>query len=298
MNNNTAATPEPLDAQVRRVYPTLSATERRLADVLLAQREALLGYSATELAQLAGASKATAARFFRRLGYADFNAFRAQLRAQVNPAPLHRLNTARAPKQGGGRLQAHTRQDIATLERLGTDIDAATLQQAVATLARARRLWIAGYRNAHAVAFYAQALLHQVRPQAQLLNESAGRETELLADVDARDAVLAVDLRRRTRRLPVLLRALRATGAQVVLLTDAPMSELEPEAQVVLRCPTHASQLFDSYVAPVSLVNFLASELAARASTATRERLARIEELHAALADLETATESERKKSR
>jgi len=289
---------EPVAAQVRRLYPTLSATERRLADVLLAQRDALLGYSATELAQLAGASKATAARFFRRLGYADFNAFRTQLRDQVNPAPLHRLPPARAAHGNGGRLQAHAQQDVATLERLGSAIDAAALQQALAALVRARRLWIAGYRNAHAVAFYAQALLHQVRPQVQLLNEAAGRDTELLADVDARDVVLAVDLRRRTRRLPTLLRAIRAAGAQVVLLTDATVSELERDALVVLRCPTHATQLFDSYVAPVSLVNFLASEMAARASAATRERLARIEDLHTALADLESLSESDRKKTR
>lgn len=290
---------EPLQAQVRRLYPALSATERRLADVVLAHREALLGYSATELAQLAGASKASAARFFRRLGYADFNAFRAQLRGEAgSAAPLHRMAPARAGRSAVGRLEAHAREDAATLGRLAGALDEAALRTAVSTLVRARRVWIGGWRNAHAVAHYAQGLLHQLRPGVALLNDAAGRETELLADADARDVVLVLDLRRRLRRLPPLLEALHAAGTPLLLLTDAAVSALEARAAAVLRCPTHATQVFDSYVAPISLVNFLASEIAARSAEATRARLARIEDLHLVLADLDTSPDTERKKAR
>lgn len=280
--------PEPLQAQVRRLYPALSATERRLADVVLAQRDALLGYSATELAALAGVSKASAARFFRRLGFADFQAFRGQLRAEAAVVPLHRLGRTRARPGWQAQLQAHAERDALCLQRLPAALDEATLARAVTLLAQARRVAVVGYRNAHTVAVYARALLHQVRPQVALLNDAAGRESELLADLAAADVVLAIDLRRRTTRLPVLLQALRGSGARLLLLSDAPVSALEPLADVVLRCPTHDGELFDAYVAPISLVNFLASAVAARSSTAVRARLARIEALHQALADLES----------
>lgn len=289
-----AAAAATLAGRLRALHATLPAAEQRLADAVLAHRDALLGYSATELAELAGVSKASAARFFRRLGFADFQAFRAAVRAEATAAvPLHRLDAAAgaaAGPRGGdlrGRLAAHAARDQQALQRLPALLDAAALDAALALLARARRVAVLGFRNAHAVAVYAQGLLHQLRPQVALLADAAGRETEVLADLGAADLLLAVDLRRRTTRLPALVRAARAAGTPVLLLTDAPVSPLEDPATVVLRCPTHDAQLFDAYVAPVSLVNFLAAALAARAPAATRARLARIEALHDALADLD-----------
>ncbi|MDE2605778.1 MAG: MurR/RpiR family transcriptional regulator [Burkholderiales bacterium] len=287
---------EPLEARIRARYPGFSAADRRLADAVLARRDALLGLSATELAQLADVSKASAARFFRRLGFVDFNAFRARVREEAsNQAPLHRMAQRRPSRNMLARLAQHARNDADCLGRLGAVVDGDALERAVALLAKGRRVWILGYRNAHTVASYAHALLHQVRTQVALLNDAAARESELLADLDQSDVVLAIDLRRRSARLPVLLAAVHDAGARLVLLTDARISGLEARADAVLRSPTHLAQLFDAYVAPISLVNFLASEVAARTDSAARKRLARIEKLHQELADLERDPGSDRK---
>ena len=53
------------------VHGELTRSERRPADLLLSDPDALLLHSAAELAQRAGVSKATTTRFFRRLGYAS-----------------------------------------------------------------------------------------------------------------------------------------------------------------------------------------------------------------------------------
>ena len=284
--------PPTLAAHLRALHPRLPVAERRLADAVLAHRDALLGYSATELAALAGVSKASAARFFRRLGFADFQAFRAAVRAEAAggaPRPLAADAAARAPKRDlHPRLVEHVGRDQQTLQRLPALVDAAALAAAVDLLARARRVQVLGFRNAQVVALYAHSLLHQLRPRVALLGDTGGREAEALADLGPGDLLLAVDLRRRLRRLPALARAARSTGAQLLLITDAPVSPLEADAAVVLRTPTHDAQVFDAYVAPISLVNFLAAALAARAPTTVRDRLARVETLHAALADLDT----------
>src|SRR5687768_16421839 len=85
---------------VRDHYEALSPSERRLADVIVQRGKELASYSATELSQLAGVSKATAARFFKRLGYEDFSRFRADVRARVSAeSPLFHLD--RATQSGG-----------------------------------------------------------------------------------------------------------------------------------------------------------------------------------------------------
>ncbi|HEY0202489.1 MAG TPA: MurR/RpiR family transcriptional regulator, partial [Burkholderiaceae bacterium] len=74
--------PDSLEARIRAQYGALSAADRKLADVLVARQKDVLSYSATELAGFAGVSKASAARFFRRLGYSDFTAFRQHMRTR------------------------------------------------------------------------------------------------------------------------------------------------------------------------------------------------------------------------
>lgn len=278
----------PLDDRIRRVYAELSATDRKLADVVLARQKDLLGYSATELAGLAGVSKASAARFFRRLGYAGFSEFRQHIRARMSQqSPLARIGQADPRQAALLQLQSHVQSDIARLAHLPEALTEEVLEQAIGLLLSARRVAVVGYRNGCMTAFYANALLSQLRADVYQLNEIAGREAELLAELNDKDLLLAVDFRRRTHRLPRIVAAARNAGAQVLLLTDARISALATQAAVVLYCPKETEQVFDSYVTAVSLINFLATSMAARNRKKARDRMTQIERAHAALADLE-----------
>src|SRR5512133_1308221 len=81
-----------IQESVLAVYESLPPGERKLADTVLARLANLASYSATELAADASVSKATAARFFRRIGYESFGHARLQARAEAHQAsPLHAL---------------------------------------------------------------------------------------------------------------------------------------------------------------------------------------------------------------
>lgn len=280
---------ESLDARLLKVYEQLSVTDRRLADVVIANKKDLLAYSATELAGLAGASKASTARFFRRLGYSGFSDFRQHMRAQVSQqSPLARIGRAPARQSESARLQAHVQDDVARLKNLLESLADEVLERSLELLIRARRVWIVGYRNGCMTAFYASALLSQVRHGVHLLNELSGREAEFLADLNDKDLLLAVDFRRRTSRLPRIVAAAKSSGARVLLLTDTPLSALASQAAAILHCPSQTEQMFDSYVSAISLINYLATSMAARTPGQTHARMSRIEQLHAVLGDLET----------
>ncbi|MBS1210831.1 MAG: RpiR family transcriptional regulator [Proteobacteria bacterium] len=287
----TTADPAPdtlnasLDARIRAQYASLSAADRKLADALVAHQHELLSYSATELAQLAGVSKASAARFFRRLGFDDFSAFRDFLRQQKapSPSPLSHFDSADAA------LAPHLLRDAQRLTTLATQLSEATAQAASQHLARARHVWVVGYRNSFLAAFYAHALLSQLRGGVQLLNDATGQEAERLAEIGAQDVLLVMDFRRRTRRLQSMVRAASQAGAKVLLLTDSAVSSLAAQASTVLACPRQDEQVFDSYVAAVSVVNHLATCVTSLLRGKARARLAAIEQLHAALDDIDDA---------
>lgn len=266
-------------------YASLSVVDRKMADVVLAREKDLLAYSATELAGHAGVSKASAARFFRRLGFADYQAFRLHLRdTATTPSPLTRLS------QRGGRaspLEQHVAREVAHLQAMATHVTDDDVLRAVRWLLAARRVWVVGYRNGYMAAFYATALLSQVRPGVELLNEGAGEDAERLADIQTGDVLLAMDFRRRTRRLPQVAAFAVDAGARLLLITDARVSALTGLAAVAFTCPPQEETVFDSYAPVVSLIHFLASAALDRATRKAQDRLARIEKAHQCLSDLE-----------
>lgn len=279
----------PLDARLRDAYVSLPAAERRLADVALKRGFELQGFSATEMASQAGVSKATAARFFRRLGYADFAEFRQALRTQGEQySPFARFGeTDPQTNEQDHPLRAHLAADARRLAQWAQTVDSASAEKAVQMLAAARKVWVAGFRHSYVSAFYAQSLLAQVRPDVLGLNDPAGREADWLAAAGPKDVLLAVDFRRRSQRLPALLAGAAAVQLPLLLITDCPASRLDAQAAQVLRCDgLPQSDLFDSYAGAVSLINYLATAVARQRGARAQEQLQRIEQIHVALDDL------------
>jgi DNA-binding MurR/RpiR family transcriptional regulator len=96
----------------------------------------------------------------------------------------------------------------------------------------------------------------------------------------AGDAVLALGFRRRTPGFAAVLRIAAQEKARTILIGDPSLGDLGKHAEVTLRCLSRGSGLFDTYVAPVSLLNYLCSRVAVALGEAAQQRLRRSEVLH------------------
>jgi DNA-binding MurR/RpiR family transcriptional regulator len=282
--------PAPLESRIHGLYSELPARERRLADVLLEMQPVLAAYSATELAARAGVSKATAARLVRRLGYADFSEMRQLARAgQQAGSPLAVLGESDPSCRS---LADHLAQDVQNLVRTLEGLDAEAVSTAVRILVGARRLFVIGLRNNHALALYARGLLAQLKPDVHLLPQGGYTLAEDLASLGAGDALLALGFRRHVPLIRDVLRAAVEAKAESVLLADPGVDECSPYASVTLRCYSRAASLFDSYAPAMSLLNYLCSSVALGLGADAEARLGHIEQLHAALGDFATRPEA------
>ncbi|MBH1964779.1 MAG: MurR/RpiR family transcriptional regulator [Comamonadaceae bacterium] len=263
-------------------------SEQRLAEVALAHMSTLAAYSATELAQMAGVSKATAGRFFRRLGYESFNDARSRQRdAGDKGSPLFAL----AGIEPGGvvaeeSLRAHLSDDLQNLANTFERLDPADLKRATLTLQKGRRIFIAGFRNGRVLAQYAWALLTQLRDGVQLVPGAGLNLAEDLADLNEGDVLLVMDFRRRVALLRPMVEHANQVSAQVIVLTDPSATELPARADVILRCVNKGAGIFDSYIAAMSVINHLCTSLGLALGPAARQRLAQIEALHDHYGDL------------
>lgn len=281
-----------LEETIRSNYDRLPVGERKIADLLLQMRGELAAYSATELAERAGVSKATASRLVRRLGFSDYQQLRQQVRGDgTNGSPLAEFAGALAKKD---TLARHLDHDIACLTASLEGIPADQMRRAADMLAKTPRLWVIGFRNSYALALYARELLVQVKPDVRLLPVPGQTVAEELSALVDTDTVLALGFRRQPPEFAKILRVVRQIKARIVLLGDSSIKDIDKQADITLRCQCRGSGLFDTYVAPVSLLNYLCSAVALALGKTAQTRLRRSEQLHHQFGDFGPPRKAER----
>lgn len=275
-----------LERRIRDSYEGLPNSERLVADLLLDFPSHLATHSATELARLSGASKAAVTRLVQRLGYQSFAQARTDARnAQHWGSPIY-INAADPPESARSALEAHVAADLDILRKTLEGLAQTTFDEVVAALRDARRVLVIGHRNSALLATYARGQLGLLRAGVELAPMHGETLAEGLYGLGPQDVLLAVGFR---RRVPAFLSALalaRAGGVRIVMLTDPSGAAMARRVDWVIPCHCRGASMFDSYVAAVSLINFLASQLALQLGAQGRTRLRGIEQLHEELGDL------------
>lgn len=284
----TSAKQEPLLTRLHRVYPELPAGERRAADTALSAPGDLATYSAGELAERAGVSKATISRLVRRLGYGSYEEARRAARAmRATGSLLYMTDSENGPMTVSAAAASHLAAELAIVEACFSMLNPITLDEVTARLADAPRVRIAGFRNSHSAAVYGRTVLSQVRADVSLLLHPGQTLGEAAGDVRRGDLVILFGMRRRVARFVDFTRALAATGADVLLVADPTVREAPASARWTIICAVETPQPADSYAGVHALLRLLACQTIRRLGARGRRHLQRIEEGQAELGDLE-----------
>ncbi|WP_138467768.1 MurR/RpiR family transcriptional regulator [Poseidonocella sp. HB161398] len=267
------------------IYDELTRSERRMADTILQAPDLVAELSATSLATRAGVSKATAARFFRRLGYAGARVARADAKRSIDgggrePEWRARFGTPRVSQ--AQHLTAEVQNLTRTIEQIRSD----DLDSAIRAFALADKIWVVGFGENYPLAHFARALLIRVKPDIRMIPIGGFSVPEEFASIRASDAVLALGVGRRTKSLRSVMASSRKAGAHVTFITDQIAPVAEDAASVTLRCRTKGAGAFDSVVAPVSVLTYFCSSLALRIGEPALERLEYISQIHSEWAEL------------
>jgi DNA-binding MurR/RpiR family transcriptional regulator len=276
-----AASPDSraIDARILDVFDTLTKGERRLAEVVLEAQGELHAFTAGELATRARVSKATAARFFQHLGYKSYSDVQRQARrAEAWGSPLYELFGGHSG--GPDDFSQHLAQDIQNLTRTAALLRPQLLAQATKILVEAPTIWVVGFRNSYVLASYARALLVHVKPDIRLLPIAGVTLAEDFVGLQPEDALFVMGFRRRPLVLRTLMERARDVGARSILVTDLTSARTAQLATVTLRCHSRSHSLFDSYAAPISLINHICAATGLMIGDTAVTRLAEIERMH------------------
>lgn len=269
----------------------LTESEQQLVKVILEYNTALVTFTASEIADKAGVSKATTSRFFQRLGYENFSDLKKELKQEFHEgSPLYEIEERKLfnHPQLNHQVTDHLNNDLNNIKNTFENIDPSLVDTAANLASQARKVYVVGFRNGSMLAQYCWTLLLQLRPDVINLPPESNRLVETLSDINPEDLLIIMDFRRRTTQLDQLLKLTKYTKTKTVIFTDGKSQNKQtaPPTSIVLSCYSNAALLFDSYSSAMSLINYFCGSVYSKIEVAAHKRLENIELLHDIYDDL------------
>lgn len=249
----------------------LTPTERRIAEHVLADPQAVVEGSITRLADDCSVSVASVARFTRSVGFAGFPDIRLALateltrtasdreRFQVSAGDVSRYDDAATTVRKIAFAEA------AAIERTARQLDIEELERCVAELRGARRIDIYGAASSGLAAQDLEQKLHRAGLVAQARTDHHLALTGA-ALLDARDVAIAISHSGRTLEIVQAAQVAASAGATTIAITNNPQSPLARACELVLVTAvsesTFRSGAMASRIAQLALLDFLYTRIA------------------------------------
>lgn len=275
--------------RIQERYQRLTTGEQKLAQLILERENDILTHSATEIAEMAGVSKATAARFFQHLGYADFNEVKLQAREERNRTEPYGYSVTQSDQVALGRsIGAHLELELKNLTKTFEEMRSDTVRQAAELIGAAPKVWILGLGTEEGVARYARLVFSRLRHSVMILGINQGSWAEDLAMTGPKDVLLLVTLPPHQAILKPILSHAATSRLNVITITDrTTMLEAQRYSHVVLPCHVASFALGPSHTAVLSTVRLLALTYAAHAGRSAQQRAEIIAAIHEELGDVD-----------
>ena len=257
----------------------MTKSQKKVANYLLFNMDKLLFFTADELAKAANVSTATVVRFARELdfeGYTDMQKA-ARLRFHDREEEPEDLPQS-SPEVDSSEylLEKSFRQDIQNLKRTFQDLSREDLERACTLLKTSRRVYLVGMRISRSMATYAYINWGMLRKGVHLIHNEGLDYAEELIEINSEDLIVAFWAPRYNRATYQMLSHAKRQKASVLLITNREfnLTMEEGDFDVILRCCMENSSYQSSFVAPVTLVNYLTRQLELEFSKDIAARLA------------------------
>ena len=259
-----AANFEEIQAEIGRRFPTLSRQLQQIARFALERPQDVALDTVAEAAAKAEVQPSAMVRFAQSLGYGGYSEmqriFRDRL-VQRSASYKERIATMRRtaprPLSAPAVLHDFVTDSIAHLSHLEDHVSAERMEEAVALLARARRIHLIAQRRAFPVACYLAYALGQLELSVALLDGVGGMLREQARGMRSDDALIAVSFRNYSMEVLELTAEAHRRGIPVVVITDSAVSPLARNATVSFDLGDDSDRPFRSLVEPICLAQAL-----------------------------------------
>ena len=258
----------------------LSKGHRKIAQYIVEHYDKAVFMTASKLGESVGVSESTVVRFASAMGYEGY----PQLQRSLQELVSHRLtanqrfemSTEIDPREALGVVLKSDVQNLrATLERMDADV----FEDVVNRLLSANSIYVMGLRSAAPLAQFMGYYLNYIFDDVRLVSSGATDVFEEISKLKENDVLVGISFPRYSTRTLEAMRFAKRCGAQVVAITDGPMSPLADMADATLTARTDMASFVDSLAAPLSLINALLVALGLHRKEALKEHFRQLESI-------------------
>ena len=258
----------------------LSKGHRKIAQYIVEHYDKAVFMTASKLGESVGVSESTVVRFASAMGYEGY----PQLQRSLQELVSHRLtanqrfemSTEIDPREA---LSVVLKSDVQNLRATMEQMDAAVFEDVVNRLLSARAIYVMGLRSAAPLAQFMGYYLNYIFDNVHLVSSGATDVFEEISKLKENDVLVGISFPRYSSRTLEAMRFAKRCGAQVVAITDGPMSPLADMADATLTARTDMASFVDSLAAPLSLINALLVALGLHRKEALKEHFRQLESI-------------------
>ena len=249
----------------------LSKSHRRIAAYITDHYDKAVFMTAARLGECVGVSESTVVRFASALGYEGY----PQLQRSLQELVAHRLTANQRFERvteidPRNVLSTVLKSDMQNLHNTLEELDPAVFENVVSRILSARSVYVIGLRSAAPLAQFLVNYLRYMFDHVRLVSGGAADGPEEMLELHESDVLIGISFPRYSAR---------HCGAQVVAVTDGPMSPLCEVADACLTARTDMASFVDSLAAPISVINALLVSLSLHRKNALSEHFRRLEDI-------------------
>jgi DNA-binding MurR/RpiR family transcriptional regulator len=228
-------------ATLRSLYPSLTESERRIADAVLVDAAAVVTLSGRELARRSETSETVLFGLVKKLGVRGFKEFKlGLLRDEVAEQARAELGIFNVPVQSGSPLPVQVQEVLqayaANLEATGRLLAGEPLDAVADAIAGASSVTLLGMGASLSVATLAENVLARLGVPVRLSLDSHQQLLQML-QVDERQVVIAFSFSGETRETVEAFTIARDAGARTIAMTGFVPSSISALADQVVQVP-------------------------------------------------------------
>ena len=237
-----------------------SKGQKRIAGYILSDYDKAAFMTASRLGRLTGVSESTVVRFAASLGYDGYPAMQRALQEMVRSklTSIQRIRTSNDRLFSSDVVTSVLQMDMEKIRIAIEEVDRAAFTAVVDKMMEASHIYILGVRSSSFLAGYFHFYLHLIFDNVTLVtSSSAGDILESILRIGPGDLLVGISFPRYSQSTVKGVQFAHDRGAEVVAITDSPMSPLYPMASSALLARSDMNSFVDSLVAPFSLLNAL-----------------------------------------
>ena len=243
----------------------LSKSHRRIAECIVTHYDKAAFMTASRLGEYVGVSESTVVRFASTLGYEGY----PQLQKALQELIRHRLTASQRFEMTSDMDQTQVlgkvlKADMQNIRTTIDELDTAVFENVIEQLLRAKTIYVLGLRASAPLAQFMTHYLDFIFSNVVLVTSGVNDVFEQLSRIGEDDVLIGISFPRYSSRTMEAMEYAKSHGAQLVAITDGPLSPLHALADLCLTAKSDMASFVDSLVAPLSLINALIVALGQR----------------------------------